>query len=123
MPKSTTRYTQPVLGLFAVIVLLTRVAGHSTYQQHSDSHHGRCSCGHSAVHQNHVVLTDVFGQPQVVQLRKPEEEEDIKMPLPRKQSEEEASRSHQKEHKLRSQEAPVAMEIKSCRQTKMTGEA
>ena len=51
-----------------VMVLPTRAAGHSTYQQHSDGHHGRCSRGHGAVHQNHMVLADVFGQPQVVQL-------------------------------------------------------
>lgn len=44
-----------------------------TYQQHSDGHEGSSSGGHGAVHQDDVVLTDVFGQTEVVKL----EERDV----------------------------------------------
>lgn len=39
-----------------------------THQQHAHSHHGRSARGHGAVHQDHVVVTNVLGQPQVVEL-------------------------------------------------------
>jgi len=39
-----------------------------TYQQHPDSHESSRSGGHGAVHQDDVVLTDVFGQTKVVKL-------------------------------------------------------
>lgn len=39
-----------------------------THQQHTHSHHGRRSSGNGAVHQNHMILADVFGQAQVVKL-------------------------------------------------------
>lgn len=44
----------------------------STYQQHPDGHHGSGSRGDGAVHQDHVVLADVSGQPQVMQLSRRE---------------------------------------------------
>ena len=40
----------------------------SIYQQHSDGHERGSSGGHGAVHQDDVVLTDVFGQTEVVEL-------------------------------------------------------
>lgn len=39
-----------------------------THQQHSDRHESSGSGGHGAVHQDDVVLTDVFGQTKVVKL-------------------------------------------------------
>ena len=40
-----------------------------THQQHPHSHHGCRARGHCAVHQDHVVVTDVLGEPQVVELQ------------------------------------------------------
>lgn len=39
-----------------------------TYQQDSDGHERRSSCGDGAVHQDDVVFADVFGQAKVVKL-------------------------------------------------------
>lgn len=38
-------------------------------QQDADGHHGGGARGHGAVHEDHVVFADVFGETQVVQLR------------------------------------------------------
>lgn len=43
-------------------------AAGSTHQEHAHSHHGRGARGHGAVHEDHVVVADVLGQPQVVEL-------------------------------------------------------
>lgn len=44
-------------------------AGMWTNQQHSDGHESSGSGGHGAVHQDDVVLADVFGQTEVVELQ------------------------------------------------------
>lgn len=44
-----------------------------THQQHSDGHESGGSGGDGAVHQDDVVLADVFGETQVVQLEEEEE--------------------------------------------------
>lgn len=43
------------------------------YQQHSDGHERSSPGGHCAVHQDHVVFTDVFGQTEVVKLKERDE--------------------------------------------------
>lgn len=40
------------------------------HQQHTHGHHGRGSGGHGAVHEDDVVLADLLGQAQVVELRR-----------------------------------------------------
>lgn len=40
-----------------------------TNQQHPDGHESSGSSGHGAVHQDDVVLADVFGQTEVVELQ------------------------------------------------------
>lgn len=47
----------------------------STHQQDSDRHHGCSSGGNGAVHEDDVIVADVFGQTQVVQLARPRVEE------------------------------------------------
>ena len=43
--------------------------GHVVVQEHSDRHHGCCTCCHGGVHQDHLVVLDVLGQAEVVELR------------------------------------------------------
>lgn len=40
------------------------------HQQDADGHHGGGAGGHGAVHEDHVVFADVFGEAQVVQLQR-----------------------------------------------------
>ena len=45
--------------------------GHVMVQQHSDGHHGRRSGRHRGIHQDHLVVLDVLGQAEIIQLRLP----------------------------------------------------
>ena len=42
--------------------------GHVVVQQHPDGHHGGRARGHGGVHQDDLVVLDVLGQAEVVQL-------------------------------------------------------
>lgn len=50
-------------------LLITWMQIFGTYQQDADGHERSSSRGDSAVHQDHIVLADVFGQTEVVKLR------------------------------------------------------
>lgn len=44
------------------------VLRHIMVQEYTYSHHGRSTCGYCAVHQDHMVITDILGKPQVMEL-------------------------------------------------------
>lgn len=58
---------------------MSRAAVGPTYQQNSDSHESSGAGGHGAVHEDDVVLADVFGQTKVMKLEDREQQRiDIK---------------------------------------------
>ena len=73
LKEQTNTNTNPVGGSSVVNHVWTSEAARhrtDTHQQHSDGHHGGGARGDGAVHQDHVVLADLLGQPQVVELAK-----------------------------------------------------
>lgn len=88
----------------------------ATYQQHPHCHHGCRSSRNGAVHQNHMVLTDVSGQSQVVQLNGRRGSHSYHGNEVKKREPQPPKRM-----KLRSQEISVTTETETNRQNGQTG--